>query len=40
MVVATGLQIGAWMLVWGLIFRLIELTWKGSPVSQALGVIY
>lgn len=38
--VINGIQIGAWMLIWGAIFRLIELTWKGSPVSQALGVIY
>ncbi len=40
MTVVNGLQIGAWLLIWGTIFRLIELTFKGSPVSQALGVIY
>lgn len=34
-----GLYIGAWMLIWLTIWKVIELTWKGSPVSQALGVV-
>lgn len=35
-----GMYVGAWLLIWGAIFRLIELQFKGSPLSQALGVIY
>lgn len=38
--VVAGAYIGAWMLIWGLIFRLIEFTFKGTALSQALGVIY
>lgn len=38
--VVFGLEVGMWMLIWGAIFRLIELTWKDSPVSRALGVVY
>ena len=35
-----ALEVGMLMLVWGAIFRLIELHWKGTWLSQALGVIY
>jgi hypothetical protein len=34
-----GLYIGAWMLIWLATWKVIELQWRGSAVSQALGVI-
>jgi len=37
--VAAGLYIGAWMLIWLTLWKLIELTWRGSAISQALGVV-
>lgn len=38
--VVFGIEVGMWMLIWGAIFRLIELQFKGTALSQALGVIY
>ena len=40
MLLVEFLRFWAMLLLAGGLTRLIELTWKGSPVSQALGVIY
>lgn len=40
MVAAFGLNYLAWLLIWGGILRLIEYTFRGTWISQALGVIY
>lgn len=37
--VVGGLYIGAWMLIWLTVWKLIELTWSGSALAQALGTI-
>lgn len=37
--VMAGAYIWAWMILGLLIAKVIELTWRGSAISQALGVI-
>jgi hypothetical protein len=37
--VIAGLYIGAWMLIWLSIAKVIELMWPGSAPSQSLGTI-
>jgi len=37
--VIAGMYIGAWMLIWLSIAKIIELMWPGSAVSQSLGTI-
>lgn len=37
--VAAGLYIGAWLIVWATVAKVIELMWPGSAVSQSLGTI-
>lgn len=35
--VVGGLYVLAWMLIWLGAIKVVELTWRGSSVSQALG---
>ncbi|HUE26300.1 MAG TPA: hypothetical protein VMP89_05965 [Solirubrobacteraceae bacterium] len=37
--VVAGLYIGAWMLIWLSIAKVVELMWPGSATSQSLGTI-
>jgi len=34
---AAGTYILAWLLIWSGLMKVVELTWRGSAVSQALG---
>ena len=36
---AAGLYIGAWLGIWLTVAKIIELVWRGSAVSQMLGVV-
>jgi hypothetical protein len=36
---AGGLYVLGWMVIWLTAMKLVELTWRGSAISQALGVV-